>query len=402
MNSAAQDSPAATGARKPLPKARLAAVAAVLATLIALLVLLFRWFAARLVHDPGLPEPWDGAALWAIGGMFGCLVAGPVFERLPPYPWRRVGCVAAWIGVGVLFVGTWVLALADLASAVGLLPVGAGAKALGVVAATLGIAGFATVSGLGDPALERVSIDLARWPAALDGFRIAQISDIHIGPILGAGFARRLTERVNALEADLVVITGDLVDGPVDQVGAGVGPFRDLAGRHGVFFVTGNHDVYSGDEAWVARVRELGITPLRNAHRAFDVAGARFDLAGVDDHRGDWVTGTSEDLPAALAGRDPAVPVILLAHDPSTFKKARRAGVDLQLSGHTHGGQIWPFRYLVRIAVRWVSGVYRDGDSTIYVSRGTGFWGPPLRLFAPAELTEITLRSGSGPLRPTG
>jgi len=244
------------------------------------------------------------------------------------------------------------------------------------------------------PGVKRVRVPLARWPAALDGFRIVQISDIHIGPILDRGFAARLTEAVNALEPDLVAVTGDLVDGRVDHIGEEVGPFAELRARHGVFFVCGNHDFYSGAGGWVDRVAELGMRPLRNERVAIEHEGGVFDLVGVDDYRGDWRLGSTQDLPAALAGRDAERPVVLLAHDPSTFTEAAAAQVDLQLSGHTHGGQIWPFRWLVRLAVRWVEGLHRVGKSTLYVSRGTGFWGPPIRLLAPAEITELTLRKG--------
>jgi hypothetical protein len=146
-------------------------------------------------------------------------------------------------------------------------------------------------------------------------------------------------------------------------------------------------------------VRELGLRPLRNERVEIRAGGAAFDLAGVDDHRGDWLHGSPCDLERALAGRDPARAVVLLAHDPTTFAAASRRGVDLQLSGHTHGGQIWPFRYLVRLAVPFVEGLHRRGASLLYVSRGTGFWGPPLRLLAPAEITELTLRCASGTMQ---
>jgi hypothetical protein len=220
-----------------------------------------------------------------------------------------------------------------------------------------------------------------------------QISDIHLGPLLGRAFARELVERVNALRPDLVALTGDLVDGSVARLRDEVAPFAGLRARHGAFFVTGNHDWYSGAEAWVGVVRELGLRPLRNERVEIGSAGASFDLAGVDDHRGDWLHGSPSDLARALEGRDAGRPVVLLAHDPTTFAEASRRGVDLQLSGHTHGGQIWPFRYLVRLAVPWVDGLHERGASLLYVSRGTGFWGPPLRLLAPAEITEITLRA---------
>jgi uncharacterized protein len=255
------------------------------------------------------------------------------------------------------------------------------------------MAAVAMRRGLAPPELCRVEVPLARWPRALDGFRIVQLSDVHLGPLLDRRFAASLAERVNALAPDLVVVTGDLVDGGVGRIGAEAEPLGALRARHGVFFVTGNHDYYSGADDWVARMTRLGWQALRNARVAIERDGAVFDLAGVDDHHGAMVEpGGGEDLARALEGRDPERPVVLLAHDPATFRRASRRGVDLQLSGHTHGGQIWPFNYLVRLAVPYVAGLHRVGESQLYVSRGSGFWGPPMRLLAPAEITEIVLR----------
>jgi hypothetical protein len=173
-----------------------------------------------------------------------------------------------------------------------------------------------------------------------------------------------------------------------------VAPLASLRARHGVFFVTGNHDHYSGATAWCEALGALGIRVLRNERAAIGAGDAAFDLVGVDDHRGDLLgQGGGEDLDRALAGRDPARPAVLLAHDPSTFKRACSLGIDLQLSGHTHGGQIWPFVWLVRLAIPFVAGLYRRHGAVLYVSRGTGFWGPPMRLRAPAEIGEIVLRS---------
>ena len=268
------------------------------------------------------------------------------------------------------------------------------ARALLVAVVAGATAVVALRQGLRPPGVSRIEVPLARWPRALDGFRIVQISDVHIGPLLDRRFAAVVAERVNALAPDLVAVTGDLVDGSVARIGDEVEPLGAIRARHGVFFITGNHDTYSGADAWVARVHALGWKALRNERVAIGDGGAHFDLAGVDDHHGAMlVPGEGEDLARALDGRESARPVVLLAHDPNTFEKASQYGVDLQLSGHTHGGQIWPFRHLVRLSTPWIAGLYRLGSSAVYVSRGTGFWGPPMRLGAPAEITELILRS---------
>ncbi|MGE4606637.1 MAG: metallophosphoesterase, partial [Myxococcota bacterium] len=197
----------------------------------------------------------------------------------------------------------------------------------------------------------------------------------------------------NALQPDLIAVTGDLVDGAVEQLADEVAPFKDLKSRHGVYFVTGNHDYYSGVDDWVAKASELGMRVLRNERVEIGDSAAGFDLIGVDDHRGNMIADDGkEDLTKALADRDSTRSAILLAHDPSTFRRASKMGIDLQISGHTHGGQIWPFGYIVRIAIPYVAGHYRVNESQLYVSRGTGFWGPPMRLFAPAEITELVIK----------
>ena len=199
--------------------------------------------------------------------------------------------------------------------------------------------------------------------------------------------------RCNRLAPDLIAVTGDLVDGSVRRIGDEVAPFAGLHARYGVFFVTGNHDHYSGADQWVEHVQVLGMRVLRNERVTVGSGDAWFDVAGVEDHHAHLVSGThQEDLPRAVEGRDASRPVILLAHDPATFHQAARLGVDLQLSGHTHGGQIWPFRYLVRLSTPYVAGHYVKNGAQLYVSCGTGFWGPAMRLGAPAEITEIIVR----------
>ena len=370
---------------------------------------LHRYLVERLVFDAGLEGVARTVAAGAIAALGGLLVVFPVAERwLGAARVRWLAWPASiWMGFAFLLVvlfGATDLALwlaGGVAAAAGLeaetLPGGPSpARALGVLAAGGLLAAGALRSGLRPPAVRRVEVELRRWPGALDGLRIVQISDVHLGALLGRGFAASLARRVNALRPDLVAVTGDLVDGSVHHLADDVAPLRELRARLGVYFVTGNHDHYSGADGWVAMARSLGMRVLRNERVAIEDRGATFDLAGVEDHHARLVSDTHvEDLPAALDGRDPARPVILLAHDPSTFKQASRCGVDLQLSGHTHGGQIFPFGLLVRLVIPFVAGLYERDGSLLYVSRGTGFWGPPMRLLAPAEITELVLRAPS-------
>lgn len=387
---------------------RAAALAAFVTVLLAVLAGGHWYIARRLILDPGLPDPWRTLALAALAILAGTLVLQPLGERLLAPPAARLVAWPASLWMGFAFLLLVLLAASDLllglggaaAWAAGARPgarePAAGARALLVALAALALGAYALRSALRPPALRRVELGLPRWPRALDGFRIVQLSDLHVGPILGRRFAESLVERVNALRPDLIAVTGDLVDGGVRKLRDEVEPFAGLRAEHGVFFVTGNHDHYSGADAWVRRVGELGMRALRNERVEIRRGAAAFDLAGVDDAHGQLMSGSGgEDLGRALAGRDPTRPLILLAHDPSTFSRASRLGVDLQLSGHTHGGQIWPFGWLVRLAVRFVAGLYERNGSRLYVSRGTGFWGPPMRLGAPAEITEIALRSSA-------
>jgi len=360
------------------------------------------YLAQRLVWAPDWVPGVRRALLAGLALGFAALLTQAFVRRRE----GRVYGVLAWAAYSWLGLA-FLLLVATLASDVGLALLGvaapegwsdasgvARARALGVAAAGFGLAAYALRRGLAGPELRRVEIPLARWPRALDGFRIVQLSDLHIGPLLDRRFAQSLAERVGALAPDLVVVTGDLVDGSVRRLGDEVAPLAALRAPHGVFFVTGNHDFYSGADDWVARMTDLGWRALRNEWVAIDVGEAGFDLAGVDDHHGKLVQpGAGEDLERALAGREPARPVLLLAHDPGSFRRASQMGVDLQLSGHTHGGQIWPFRWMVRATVPWVAGLYPVGASVLYVSCGTGFWGPPMRLGAPAEITELVLRA---------
>ncbi len=262
------------------------------------------------------------------------------------------------------------------------------------VAIMAGLAATGTVavgmrSALGPLRVSRIDVPIARLPRVADGFRVALVADVHLGPLSGVERTQHIVDLINGLDADLVAIVGDLVDGSVPELGPAAAPLRDLTSRHGSFFVTGNHEYYSGYQQWLTEVDRLGIRVLRNERVELPVG---VDLAGVND-----LTGTDfadpPDLDRTLAGRDPRRPVVLLAHQPAFAEQAARAGVDLQLSGHTHGGQLAPFNRLVSLAGQpVVSGLGTVAGMPVYVTNGAGFWGPPVRVGAPPDVTLVRLR----------
>ncbi|QES07954.1 metallophosphoesterase [Streptomyces venezuelae] len=256
-------------------------------------------------------------------------------------------------------------------------------------AAAVGTVGFGTYGVLRGPRIKRVTVPLAKVPRAAHGYRIAVVSDIHLGPILGRAHTQRIVDTINSAQPDLIAVVGDLVDGTVENLGSAAEPLARLRARHGSFFVTGNHEYFSGADAWVDHVRELGLRPLRN-DRVEIAAG--FDLAGVDDVAGES-EGQGPDFVRALGDRDRARAAVLLAHQPIVVHDAVRHGVDLQLSGHTHGGQLWPGNFLAELANPTVAGLERYGDTQLYVSRGAGAWGPPVRVGAPSDITIVELAS---------
>lgn len=256
-------------------------------------------------------------------------------------------------------------------------------------AAAVGTVGVGTYGVLRGPRIKRVTVPLAKVPRAAHGYRIAVVSDIHLGPILGRAHTQRIVDTLNSAQPDLIAVVGDLVDGTVENLGSAAEPLARLRARHGSFFVTGNHEYFSGADAWVDHVRELGLRPLRN-DRVEIAAG--FDLAGVDDVAGES-EGQGPDFVRALGDRDRARAAVLLAHQPIVVHDAVRHGVDLQLSGHTHGGQLWPGNFLAELANPTVAGLERYGDTQLYVSRGAGAWGPPVRVGAPSDITIVELAS---------
>ncbi|MCX4971954.1 metallophosphoesterase [Streptomyces sp. NBC_00620] len=255
-------------------------------------------------------------------------------------------------------------------------------------AAAVGTVGYGTYGVLRGPSVKRVTVPLAKLPRSAHGFRIAVVSDIHLGPVLGRGFAQRVVDTINSTQPDLIAVVGDLVDGSVKDLGPAAAPLAQLKARHGAFFVTGNHEYFSGAEQWVEEVRRLGLRPLENAR----VELPAFDLAGVNDVAGES-EGQGPDFTKALGDRDTSRTSVLLAHQPVQIHDAVEHGVDLQLSGHTHGGQLWPGNFIADLANPTLAGLERYGDTQLYVSRGAGAWGPPTRVGAPSDITVVELAS---------
>ncbi|MER5477590.1 metallophosphoesterase [Streptomyces sp. NPDC002734] len=273
---------------------------------------------------------------------------------------------------------------AELSRRVFVARVVAGATAV----AAVGTVGRGTYGVLRGPRVKRVTVPLAKLPRAAHGFRIAVVSDVHLGPVLGRAFSERVVATVNATQPDLIAVVGDLADGSVEDLRSAVEPISRLRARHGSFFVTGNHEYFSGVEEWTALVQELGLDLLANER----VELPAFDLAGVNDVSGEGY-GDGPDLAAALRDRDPSRASVLMAHQPVFVDEAVRHGVDLQLSGHTHGGQLWPLNHVAALANPTVAGLERYGDTQLYVSRGAGAWGPPTRVGAPSDVTVVELAS---------
>ncbi|MCX4505959.1 metallophosphoesterase [Streptomyces anulatus] len=246
------------------------------------------------------------------------------------------------------------------------------------------------------PRVRRLDVELPRLGAGLDGTRVVLITDTHYGPLDRARWSARVCETVNTLEADLVCHTGDIADGTAERRRAQATPLGTVQATRARVYVTGNHEYYSEAQGWVDLMGELGWEPLRNRHLLLERGGDTLVVAGVDDVTAEssGLSGHRAHLAGALHGADPDDPVLLLAHQPKFIDRAAAHGIDLQLSGHTHGGQIWPFHYLVRLDQPAVAGLSGHGARTLlYTSRGTGFWGPPFRVFAPSEITLLVLRS---------
>jgi len=362
---------------------------------------------ARLVRDTGAGKSWRVVAGIVLGLLGATLISAFAMMRSAP---RDLLSPFAWVGylwLGLLFFSVSLLIAVDLIRTVAGREVLPKADAperriflaqLGDGIAVTGTVGLASAAAHGATAgaieVKRVKVPLAKLNPAMAGFRIVQLSDLHVGPTIGDTFVEEVVRQVNALNPDLIAITGDLTDGSVAHLGDMVAPLKDLRAKHGVYFTTGNHEYYwVNPDQWFTFLNTLGVRVLRN-ERVPIGGDAGYDLAGIDDisarRHG---PGHGADLGKALAGRDPDRAVVLMAHHPRQVRDAQRLGVNLQISGHLHGGQIFPFSLLVRLREPYIAGLYSVGATQLYVSRGTGYWGPPMRLGAPAEITEIELAS---------
>ena len=363
-----------------------------------LVLLLHVYIGARLA--PALPHPWVlgmPLALWLVAsavlmpmGLRARHRQGEASERVV---WAGLIAMGSFSSLFVLTLLRDVTLVALRLAHVDLLPQLRVWTAVTVplLAALLTLVGF--VNARRRARVRAVDVPIAGLPASLAGFTIAQISDLHVGPTIKRGYVEAVVDAVNALEADLIAVTGDLVDGAVAQLAPHTAPLARLRARHGTYFVTGNHEYYSGVHAWVRELQRLGLRVLMNEHVVVLHGGARLVLAGVTDYGAHHFHAAHQSDPErALDGAPPSAAVrVLLAHQPRSAFAAARAGYDLQLSGHTHGGQFVPWNFFVRFWQPFTAGLHRLGTLWVYVSRGTGYWGPPKRLGAPSEITRIRL-----------
>jgi uncharacterized protein len=372
--------------------------------LLLLLILLHFYVGARLVPDlpfglPGLVigVAWLAASAALIPFAFGARRMMPQGPRA----WRMWGGLIAMGAFSTLFVltllrdvGLFAVTLAHAGHAGNAQPDGfAQATAVAVFLATL----LLTALGYGNarriPPVRRIDVPIEALPPALHGFTIAQITDLHVGPTIRRGDVAAIVDAVNALDADLVAVTGDVVDGSVRQLAPHVEPLSRLESRHGSYFVTGNHEYYSGVHPWLDELRRIGLRVLLNEHVVIEHEGERIIIAGVTDPSAHHFDPAHRSDPhASLDGAPADAPLrVLLAHQPRSAFAAAQAGFNLQLSGHTHGGQFLPWNFFVRFQQPFTAGLRRLGALWVYTSRGTGYWGPPKRLGAPSEITRLRL-----------
>lgn len=373
-------------------------------TLLLFSALLHTYIGLRLLPGLAISDSVQWVmGLWLVFSTF--LIPAPLLVRLSPI--GRAGDALGWIGylaMGVfssLFVLTVLRDVALAASALinmirpetVLMDALRENSALAVIVTTAIVSVIGVFNARRLAKVVEVNVPIANLPKALHGFSIVQISDIHAGPTIKKGYISAIVEAVNKLNPDAIAVTGDIVDGSVARLRKHVAPLGNLSARHGVYAVTGNHEYYSGAEAWVAELRRLGLNVLMNQSAVLDHGGAGVLIGGVTDYTAHKFDPTQKSDPrAALAGSPKDVAIkVLLAHQPRSAAEAEAAGFDLQLSGHTHGGQFLPWKWFVPLQQPFTAGLHRLRRLWVYTSRGTGYWGPPIRFGAPSEITHLRL-----------
>lgn len=391
-----------------------------LAIVLTTLALIHGYVGVRMIPSLGLKGSWLMLA-WASLVFLALLPIMPILLRLKGFE-NTLTDVLSWIGytsIGFFFLTFLVVAARDLgwllwATGAKLVawgrelltadPMGAGeydpgrrqfivfGMNMALLSVTGGLSAYGLFQARRKATIFEVDIPLRDLPPQLSGLRIVQISDLHVGPTIKRDYVQRVADQVRALQPDLIALTGDLVDGSVDYLNGDVAPLAQLEAPYGKYFVTGNHEYYSGVDRWLVEVDRLGFTCLVNEHRVVEIDGANLTVAGVTDLMAHQVSRShATDPEAALAGAPADSVKLLLAHQPGSVRAAQSLGVHLQLSGHTHGGQFRPFDYAVARTHLYVAGLHNHNGTWIYVNRGTGYWGPPLRLGVPSEITVVKL-----------
>jgi len=369
-----------------------------------LVLLLHAWVAWRLIPALALPHS-ASMGLWGYMLASALLMPSPILMRLARLP-DAVSAVLAWTGylcMG-LFSGLFVLsflrdvslivlfAVSLLVSDTGLYATWAHDSAWGVVLLSLGISVLGFINARRTARVKRVEVPIADLPDALHGFTIVQLSDVHVGPTIHRDYLGAIVRRVNRLEADLIALTGDIVDGHVDGLKQHVAPLAELRSRHGSYYVPGNHEYYHDIDAWLPVLSRLNLNILMNRGAVLRHNDVPLLVGGVTDFNGHHFGPQHRSDPVAAARCEETVALkLLLAHQPRSAEAAEKAGFDLQLSGHTHGGQFLPWNLFVPMQQPFVAGLDRLNKLWVYTSRGTGYWGPPLRFGAPSEITHIRL-----------
>ncbi|MDB5948212.1 MAG: serine/threonine protein phosphatase [Massilia sp.] len=365
------------------------------AILLALLHLYIGW---RLIPAMRLATSGAAVGIVLLAGSALLVATGLFASSLKRFRWAEQ---LTWAGLLAMGFFSSLLVLTVLRDVALLVMAATGAGAAGIEGATailvpllaLAVTLVGLVNARRVAQVVEVEVPIAGLPAAFDGYSIVQISDIHVGPTIKRGYLNAIVTKVNALKPDAIAITGDLVDGSVQRLGLHTAPLERLSARDGTFFVTGNHEYYSGADQWIAELRRLGLTVLINQHVVFERDGDALMIAGVPDFMAHHFDESHRSDPHAAAAGAPAnvKTRVLLAHQPRSAEEAANAGFDLQLSGHTHGGQFFPWNLFVPLQQPYTAGLNRLRSLWVYTSRGTGYWGPPKRFGAPSEITRVTL-----------